>query len=336
MPRRGGLFRPLASLMSGGMSMGCTDTEVSVTTEHDALFRSWLEDMHPRLARFVDIITPAGWSGGCSRESLVALERHMLDRWPDVASFQQEQDTDFIDGATRYIGETYLRLGGGGWFVDHDPKFVFSGRPCVRLDTVDPLPISPVNLMGAVLSRRTGEVLARVWDGQTENLAERREVEGPGWEPVREPVPGLFVERLGSPELEAWVQRVPALVDVVRSRAGSERARSLDLSPLSLEVLAQVALEDADAGHLAEGVQGDARAAYVAYLGTVAIGAAGGSWVLLQRPDNHENPFVGRPFVERTDSDGDRRTALPDGAVDALLTTRSTDVFARMLWAYTV
>ena len=307
-----------------------------MTTEHDALFQSWLEDMHPRLARFVDIIMPAGWAGGYSRESLVALERHMLDRWPDVASFQQDQDTDFIDGATRYIGETFLRLGGGGWFVDHDPKFVFSGRPCVRLDTVDPLPISPVNLMGAVLSRRTGEVLARVWDGQTANVEERREAEGPGWEPEREPVPGLVAQRPGSPELDAWVQRVPALVDVVRSRAGVERARSLDLSPQSLEVLAQVALEDADAGHLAEGAKGEVRAAYVAYLGTVLIGAAGGSWVFLPGPDDHDNPFVGRPFVERTDSDGDRRPALLDGAVDALLTTRSTDTFERAFRAYTL
>lgn len=307
-----------------------------MTTEHDALFQSWLEDMHPRLARFVDIITPAGWSGGYSRESLVALERHMLDRWPDVASFQQEQDTDFIDGATRYIGETYLRLGGGGWFVDHDPRFVFAGRPCVRLDTVDPLPISPVNLMGAVLSRRTGEVLARVWDGQTENVAERRAAEGPGWNPTREPVPGIVEARPQSEELDAWVRRVPGLVDVVRGRAGGERALRLDLSPQSLTVLAEVALDDIDAGHLRAAEQGDVRSAYVAYLGSVLIGAAGGDWVFLPGPADHQNHFVGRPFVERVDADGDPRRAVLHTAVEVLVATRSTDTFAQTFDAYSV
>ena len=39
--------------------------------------------------------------------------------------------------------------------------------------------------------------------------------------------------------------------------------------------------------------------------------------MLMPGPDYHQNPFVGRPFVERTDSDGDRRAALLDGAVEA-------------------
>lgn len=307
-----------------------------MTLEQDELFASWLEAMHPRLARFEDFITPREWSGGYTRESLVSLERYILDRWPDKKAFIDENDTDFIDGSTRYIGETFLRLAGGGWSIDHDPAFIYTGRPVVRFDTGSPMPVSPVHLMTTILARRTGNVLTRIWDGQAAAVERRREAEGPGWEPVREPVPGLVADRLGSPELDAWVQRVPALVDVVRSRAGVKRSPSLDLSPRSLEVLAQVALEDADAGHLARGTQGAVRAAYVAYLGTVLIGAAGGAWVLMPGPDDHQNPFVGRPFVERTDSDGDRRAALLDGAVEALLTTRSTGTFTRTFAAYTM
>lgn len=79
--------------------------------------------------------------------------------------FEQEQDIDFIDGATRYIGETYLRIGGGTWFLSHDPGFVFLGRLYILLDVQAPVPLSPLNLMTVLLTRRTGRVLARVWDG---------------------------------------------------------------------------------------------------------------------------------------------------------------------------
>ncbi len=74
-------------------------------------------------------------------------------------------------------------------------------------------------------------------------------------------------------------------------------------------MLAEVALQQADAGLIVVGEQSEARSAIVAYAGTVAIAAQGGEWVLLPGPADHENPFVGRPFVERVDSDGG--TAVP-------------------------
>ena len=166
--------------------------------EQDSLLLEWLEIMHPRLARFEDFLTPREVVTDYTRDSLVSLERLILDRWPDRQSFAQEQDTDFNDGATRYIGETYLRIAGGGWFVNHDPNFLYSGRLCILLDVEMPVPISPLNLITTILSRRAGNVLTRIWDGQTKNVAERRLAE-PGWEPVRAPFPGAIpLSRLGS------------------------------------------------------------------------------------------------------------------------------------------
>lgn len=73
--------------------------------------------------------------------------------------------------------------------------------------------------MTTILARRTGNVLTRIWDGQAAAVERRREAEGPGWEPTRQPVPGRVAERPGSPELAAWVQRAPA--DSVKPRTAS-------------------------------------------------------------------------------------------------------------------
>ena len=133
---------------------------------------------------------PTGWTGDFSRASLEELEQDALERWPDRGSFDDAGDPDWVDGAVRYVGEAYLRIGGGGWHVDSDPDSVFSGLPVVTLDTIEPFPISPYNLLTALLSRRTGQVLAKVYDGQLLEVQERRDAEGPDWVPTRLPVPG--------------------------------------------------------------------------------------------------------------------------------------------------
>lgn len=297
-----------------------------MTTEHDELFREWLEAMHPRLARFEDVLMPREWPADHSRESLAALEQHLLDRWPDRAAFAQEQDTDFVDGATRYIGETFLRVGGGGWSVGHDPEHPSSGRALVRLDTLDRTPISPLNLMTAALARRTGQVLTTVWDGQSERITERRAGEPAGWQPRREPVPGIVTEaRPGSPELDGWVGSVAGRIGELRARAGASTAERLDLSPDSLAVLEELVLADGDA---------TIKPAAVAYLGEVALRAAGGDWVWLPGPPDRLNPFVGRPFVERRDADGEWRRMTVDSLIDLVVERRKVGVLARVLRGY--
>lgn len=164
-------------------------------------FRDWLEAMHPRLSRFEDFLLPKyiiredgareEFLRDYSRESLNQLEQYMLDRWPTYEDFEADNDTDFIDGAVRYIGETLLRACGGGWHYTDDPEFIFSGRPYVKLDTLDGTPGSPFNLITALLHRRTGGELTKVFDAQVRRIEKRRTQEGPGWEPHRDPVPGM-------------------------------------------------------------------------------------------------------------------------------------------------
>ena len=93
------------------------------------LFDDWLEDMHPRLMGFVDFTLPSNVTKDFSRQSLVDLEQYLLSRWPDQATFLANPDTQFIDGAVRYIGETLMRACGGGWQFSDEPGFLLAGRP---------------------------------------------------------------------------------------------------------------------------------------------------------------------------------------------------------------
>ena len=155
------------------------------------MFRDWLDDMSVGLARFQDFQAPEGMTADYSPASLGQLETYLLSRWPDRQAFGAEADLDFTDGAVRYIGETFLRAAGGGWHFSYARGFAFAGRPFIQLDTMDRTPISPYNLITALLTRRTSAELTRVFGFQQENIAERRAEEGDGWQPHRDPLPGV-------------------------------------------------------------------------------------------------------------------------------------------------
>ncbi|WP_456787680.1 hypothetical protein [Cellulomonas sp. P5_C5] len=303
----------------------------------DEQFEDWLEAMDPRLARFEDFLMPTGWTKGFTRESLQELEQYMLERWPDRDSFKDDGDSDWIDGAMRYIGEAYLRIAGGGWHLDNKPDTVFRGQPVIRPDTLHGFPISPYNQMGLLLKRRTGHELTKLWDGQLREVQRRRDVEGPDWEPKRLPVPGYTAPEQDpgdTPERDAWAAQVDERVAALRAHAGEHGAR-LDLSPESLTVLEQLSEADlTDAAidvRSAEGAEVVAR--YASYLGAVLLQQAPGRWIL--RPGAPgTDPFVGRPFVKRLDENGIWRAGLVHSAVERLADGREPGLFPGILHAY--
>lgn len=299
-------------------------------------FEGWLEAMHPRLARFEDFLMPGDWTRGYTRESLQELEQYMLQRWPDQESFLQERDADWADGAVRYIGETYLRIAGGGWHLDTEPDDAFRNIPVIRPDTIDGFPVSPYNLMTALLKRRTGRELAKVYDGQLRQVQRRRDVEPAGWEPTRRPVPGITLPEQDpgdSPERDAWVARVDERIAALRASAG-ERARELDLSPASLPVLEVLAAEALPpGGDLRTPEAREVVARFASYLGEVLLAQAPGTWSL--RPGElGDDAFVGYPFVKRVDANGAPRTGLVYSGIELLAQQRTPGTLTKVLEAY--
>lgn len=307
-----------------------------------ALFEAWLEDMDPRLARFVDFLLPPSVVGDFSRESLVGVEARMLEQFPDPEVYYAgECDGDFIDGAVRYAGETYLRAFGGGWRFSDDPGFVLAGRPYLILGTPDATPISPFNLMGAALHRRTGRVLAKVYDGQARAIADRRAID-PAFTVEREAVPGIHVpaaaERrrrdAGAGYLKVWIEGMAPTLAQWRSELGAW-SEGLDGTVDSLAALERVVLDRLpDAGS----VDATGNEAFVAgatyYLGGVFRGGAGGEWCYLPGEPDPKLRLVGRPYLERRDADGDPRRSVPSLVLRSLVRKRIAGSMLRAYQAY--
>ena len=301
----------------------------------DAQFEHWLDDMRPEIAAFEEDLAPAGWEGGFTRDSLVALERYILDRWPDKESYLEERDQKFIDRAVRYIGESLLRACGGGWNIDHDPDFIFAGRPFVRLDTDDRTPISPSNLITAMLARRTGQVLSRVYDAQLGRVDVRRRAQAPGWSPQRDYVPGMMrVDRPDSSELAGWLGCLEARIAKVRERAARRGYGDIEFGEDAVSHVEAMVLDDLKSGRMSIAERGELLDEYTSFFGEVARHAAGGSWVVRPGPVTERNPYIGNPFVERTDEDGDPVSYLPFGSIYGLAKEMAPGVVARHISIY--
>jgi hypothetical protein len=296
-------------------------------------FKEWLEGMHPRMYGFIDFRLPSNILKDFSREALRQFEVYLLDMWPDPESFDGQADWDFKDGATRYVGEAYLREFGGGWFYTDDPEALFPGRPCVVLDVGDDFPMSPYNLMTTALKRRTGQVLVKVWDGQLRNVEEMREKYGPNWKPRRKPVPGITegtdAEEAPKPERDAWVAGLDGRIAALRERVGTDAGSRLDLSVASLPLLEELVLADfPDENAVDAAEHREVLDQYASYLGETLRRDAGGEWVLRPaRPDSN-NMFLGRPYVERWDNH-ERITRIPYYAMLEAVRDRSGQVFQR-------
>jgi len=108
-----------------------------------ALFEEWVEAQHPRLARYQDVLAPTQIRTDFSRDSLSDLGAYLPVRYPEGTQPLAADDTDFLDGAVRYIGETLLRHVGGRWDYTDEPNHLFRGRPFLFLDLPDPPPLAP-------------------------------------------------------------------------------------------------------------------------------------------------------------------------------------------------
>ncbi|MFV0383878.1 hypothetical protein [Paracoccus sp. (in: a-proteobacteria)] len=95
-----------------------------------------------------------------SLDSLLPLERWVLDRYPDVESARAELG-GLAGAAGAYLGETVRKAAGGKWRMDDNEKSVFHGFP-VLVEIRGSKTISPLTLITASTDRRKGDYLHSV------------------------------------------------------------------------------------------------------------------------------------------------------------------------------
>jgi hypothetical protein len=140
-----------------------------MSSEQELDFDAWLTDMDDALDRFLELV-PAELAAKLdySPESLVALERWLLQRYPDLQSLKIDPELALVDGATRYVGETFVRNLGAHWTLNTNPKNVFYGLPVVTGHPRQTTPQCPHKLLSAATARREGAFLRKVFDSQNQ------------------------------------------------------------------------------------------------------------------------------------------------------------------------
>lgn len=265
----------------------------------------WLELMHPRLARLQDSELPDDFPFDYSRESLEAIEAIILERFDDGA-WSTPDARGFVEGAMGYLGEALLRVGGGAWDWDNDDESPSYDLPLVRPDGELGLPpVSPLDLIAAAASRRSGGEFARQYATLQNAVTDRQAVES-SWTPTKELTPGVD-DVLDSPMPEflvGWLaEREAAFPKWVADYAGGHG--TWDFSPESLDTLEDLvrstipSFEDFTKPEYADFAQGAAW-----YLGQVMHFAKGGQWHYNPGELDPLMPWRGRPYIKQNSQDG--------------------------------
>lgn len=271
------------------------------------LFEDWLAEMDHALEGFAALGLPDQVTARPhSRDALEQLEAVVLSRYPDREALVAARGP-WVDGAVRYVGETFRRAFGGRWEYSTDPGDAVVGRPYVRLDTAPGVAFSPFHALAMAVTDRSGDVLARTWDAQARDLAE-------GASP---PVDAVAGDSRGPDEpTEALGGFVRGLDDAVDAWAQGPAAppHRWDGSAGSIDELArEVAARGLPAGDPMDDpfLRGAAR-----YLGRTLQLLAGGDWERgLGRPDPM-SPYAGRFYLVRIDEDGGRISVSPEFLVE--------------------
>lgn len=221
----------------------------------------WLQGVQPWLVGL-----EAAVEVDFSRASLVELE--VLAAEGDSPAYEA------------YLGETLLRAGGGRWVE-------VSGEAGV---TADPeLGLPPV--VPAELLVEPGR-LVEVYDQWAAAVAARRDAV-PGWQPVKEPTPGLDKrhEPAKPPQLRNWLaEREAGFAGWVARWAPDEM---WDFSPSSLDRLSELLVRLLGSPQaLKDPVNSDLVDGAVWYLGEAFRRAGGGDWSWKDEPGEQPMSYV--------------------------------------------
>jgi hypothetical protein len=121
-------------------------------------FEAWLIHMDDALAVFARHFAGSteAWLD-YSPNALASLEAWLLSKYSDVQSIKSSQESEVLDGASRFLGEIFRKNLDGKWFIDFsDPKNIYFGLPQLRGMQGQKTQFCPITVVTAALDRRNG------------------------------------------------------------------------------------------------------------------------------------------------------------------------------------
>ncbi len=136
------------------------DTQ-ELTTRDD--FEHWLASMDDFLEQFIaQFPREDQFRLDYSPSSLDIVEAWILKTYADTDAMLAKSESQAVNRAACYVGETYRKNRGGKWDIRlNDTSFVFNGVP-ILTDPQSTIPHCPLTLVTATADRRTGSYLRTV------------------------------------------------------------------------------------------------------------------------------------------------------------------------------
>lgn len=126
-------------------------------------FEIWVFEMEDRLEQFVASFPPEIRTAlDYSPESLDHLESWLLESYATVDDAAQQSAKVPLDGAARYIGETFRRNLGGTWEIRFDdPSYAYYGVPQLENMPHVLVDVCPLFMATTAIDRRRGDLLSK-------------------------------------------------------------------------------------------------------------------------------------------------------------------------------
>lgn len=118
-------------------------------------FQEWLKSRTDVLEKMFEKLPQLNLD--YSPESLIRLEKWLLEQYPSVEMIFEEKEKSNLDAYITYVGEVFRRNLKGKWGVETDPKDVYYGHAIVTFEK--DIPVSPRSEVLVSIDRRKGGLM---------------------------------------------------------------------------------------------------------------------------------------------------------------------------------
>ena len=135
-------------------------------TEEFDQFQAWLMEMDDAISAFRRTLPKSiADKLDFSADSLDALEKLILETYPNVDAAKAPAESRRVDAMARYLGEVFRKHFGGKWKIDYaDKKNAFYGLPQLAGMKGQNVQFCPLTLVTASTHRRSGTFIRKIFE----------------------------------------------------------------------------------------------------------------------------------------------------------------------------
>lgn len=133
---------------------------------NEELFQYWLSDMDDAINLFFSRLPQLVVQDlDYSKSSLLIIAKWLIENYQTINSIKKDSEKQILDGAARYIGQTFRKHLGGKWIIDYTNKRnVYFGLPQLSNMKGQRIQQCPYTMVTATIGRKDPEFLLSLLD----------------------------------------------------------------------------------------------------------------------------------------------------------------------------